>query len=322
VAAESAVNTRERARVAVVGAGGVGGLMAAEAAAAGHAVVMCVRTPFDQLIVQSADGARVINVRVATDPAAEQPVPWLLLTTKAQDTESVAPWLARMIDASTVVVILQNGLDHAARVAPFVAESAVLPALVYAAVERVAPGHIVHHIGHRIAVPAGDLGSRFAKLLKGSSAEIVQERDFRSAAWRKLLQNAAVNPVTALTLQRMRIVRDPDVRALLRGLLVEGVAVARAAGARLTAADVDAILDLYATYREDGGTSMLYDRLAGRRLEHEYITGVIVRTADAHGVDVPLNRALLALLRALDQGLQSGAAERSRERLSDFRGVP
>ena len=298
----------ERARVAVVGAGGVGGLLAAEAVAAGHAVALCVRTPLDRLIVERPDGAHRIDVRIATDPNGERPLPWVLLTTKAQDTRGAAPWLSRLADAASVVVVLQNGSDHAARVAPLVSGAAVLPALVYAAVERVAPGHIIHHVGHRIVVPEGELGARFSKLMAGSTAEIVQESDFLSAVWRKLLSNAAANPITALTLQRMRIMRDPDIRALARGLLAEAVMVARAAGARLTMGDVDATLELYSGYREDGGTSMLYDRLAGQRLEHEYITGVIVRTGETYSVDVPLNRAILTLLRALDRGLQSGSA--------------
>jgi 2-dehydropantoate 2-reductase len=298
----------ERTQVAVVGAGGVGGLLAAEAVAAGHAVVLCVRTPLDRLVVEQPDGGtHEIMVRIATDPDGERPVPWLFLTTKAQDTDGAASWLSCLADAATIVVVLQNGIDHVVRVAPLVSGAAVLPALVYAAVERIAPGHIIHHVGHRIVVPAGELGTRFSKLLAGSSAEIVQERDFLSAVWRKLLSNVAANPITALTLQRMRIMRDPDIRALAKGLLTEAVTVARAAGARLTMDDVDATLDLYSGYREDGGTSMLYDRLAGHKLEHEYITGVIVRTAETHRIDVPLNRALLTLLRALDRGLQSGS---------------
>ena len=309
-------------RVAVVGAGGVGGLLAAEAAAAGHAVVLCVRTAFDQLIVDGPYGKRAIDVRIATDPARERPVPWLLLATKAQDTPGAAPWLARLADASTVVVVAQNGMDHVARVAPFVSSAAILPALVYAAVERVAPGHIKHHVGHRIVVPSGELGQRFSDLLAGSPAEVVQEEDFLSAAWRKLLSNAAANPITALTLQRMRIMRDPDIRALARGMLAEAVTVAHAAGARLTTADVDATLELYSGYREDGGTSMLYDRLAGHKLEHEYITGVIVRTAEAKGIDVPLNRAILTLLRGLDRGFPSGAGPAPRDVATDRQGGP
>jgi 2-dehydropantoate 2-reductase len=292
----------EPSRVAVVGAGGVGGLLAAEAVAAGHEVTLCVRSPLPRLIVETPEGKREIAVRIATEPRHEMPVPWLLLATKAQDTAGAGPWLSRLIDGSTIVVVLQNGIDHAVRVASFVDGARVLPALVYAAVERVAPGHIVHHVGHRIAVPAGELGARFSSLLAGSHAEIVEERDFVSTAWRKLLQNAAANPITTLTLQRMHIMRDPDIRAFARALLAEAVEVARAAGVPLTLADVDATLELYSRYRDDGGTSMLYDRLAGHRLEHEYITGVIVRTAERHGLDAPLNRAILTLLRGLDRG--------------------
>src|SRR5262249_23043331 len=147
----------ERSQIAVIGAGGVGALLASEAVAAGHEVVLCVRTAFDRLVVENTDGAREIAVRIASDPLREQPMPWVFLTTKAQDTESAAPWLSRLVDASTIVVMLQNGLEHAARVARFVPERAVLPALVYAAVERIAPGHILHHVGHRIVVPEGEV---------------------------------------------------------------------------------------------------------------------------------------------------------------------
>jgi 2-dehydropantoate 2-reductase len=297
----------ERSRVAVIGAGGVGGLLAAEAVAAGHDVTLCVRKATPRLMIETPEGKREIDVRIATEPAREKPVPWLLLATKAQDTAGAGQWLSHLIDGATIVVVPQNGIDHAERVQAFVDAARVLPALIFAAVERVAPGHIVHHVGNRIVVPAGELGARFASLLAGSHTDVVQEHDFASAAWRKLLQNAAANPITTLTLQRMHIMRDPDIRALTRALLTEAVEVARAAGARLTTADVDATLELYSGYRDDGGTSMLYDRLAGQKLEHEYITGVIVRTAERHGLDAPLNRAILALLRALDRGLQSDA---------------
>jgi 2-dehydropantoate 2-reductase len=291
--------------VAVIGAGGVGGLLAAEAVDAGRSVALCVRSPLDRLIIETANGKREIDVRITNSPDLERPVPWVLLATKAQDTASAARWLARLADATTTVVVAQNGVEHAARVAPLVSGAAILPALVYAAVERVAPGHIVHHVGHRVVVPTGGLADRFAQLFSGSALQIEQEPDFVSAMWRKLLSNVGANPITTLTLQRMRIMRDPDIRALARGLLAEAVTVACAEGARLSPADVDATLELWASYREEGGTSMLYDRLAGLPLEHEYINGAIVRAAEAHGLDVPLNRAILALLRGLDRGLRS-----------------
>ena len=60
------------------------------------------------------------------------------------------------------------------------------------------------------------------------------------------------------------------------------------------------------SYNPSGGSSMLYDRLAGRPLEHEFITGAVVSAAARHGIAVPLNEALLALLRALDRSMRAG----------------
>jgi len=126
--------------------------------------------------------------------------------------------------------------------------------------------------------------------------------DYRTASWRKLLANVAANPLTALTLRRMGVLREPEVGALAEKLLAEAVAVGRAAGADLTPEDASSVLDWQRRLDAGAGTSMLYDRLAGQPLEHEYITGAVVRTADRHGVDVPLNRAILALLRAIGAG--------------------
>jgi 2-dehydropantoate 2-reductase len=96
----------------------------------------------------------------------------------------------------------------------------------------------------------------------------------------------------------MGVLGSPGIPSLTRGLLTETVAAGAAAGARLCAADVAATLDFYARFQPDAGTSMLEDRLAGRPTEHEEITGAVVRAADRYGVDVPLNRAVLALLTA------------------------
>jgi 2-dehydropantoate 2-reductase len=98
------------------------------------------------------------------------------------------------------------------------------------------------------------------------------------------------------------------VNDLAQKLLAEAVAVGASAGARLTLEDARSILEAQCRYNETAGTSMLYDRLAGRPLEHEYITGAVVRAADRHGVAVPLNRALLALLRGLNASLQNTPA--------------
>ena len=316
-----------RTRVAVIGAGSVGLVVAEAAHDAGHDVVLCARTRPERLVIERTDRVRELDVPVIVDPVEAQPADWVLLATKAQDVAGAAAWFDGLIGPDTTVVVLQNGVDHAERVGPLLPPgTTVLPALVYVAAELLDRGHVLHRRGARLTVqgcpdtagtesltgfttfeatPADAAsalpGDRFAALLAGSGLAVERVADFRTAAWRKLLTNAAANPITALTMQRMVVIQqDESVRALTRALLHEAVQVGAAAGAALTGDDVTHTLNVYDEFAPDDGTSMYYDRRGGRATEHELITGAVVRLGDRYGVDVPLNRAVLALMRGLN----------------------
>lgn len=79
----------------------------------------------------------------------------------------------------------------------------MVPALAYISTEKIAPGSIAHHSGRRLVVPADDAGLAFEKLLADSTLTVEPLADFVTEEWRKLLNNAAVNPITALTLRRV-----------------------------------------------------------------------------------------------------------------------
>ena len=117
----------------------------------------------------------------------------------------------------------------------------------------------------------------------------------------ELLGNLAVNPITALTMRRREVFRDPAARALALSLLEEAVVVGRAAGAKLAEDQAQRTLKELSGYSASGGSSMLYDRIAGKPLEHEYLTGAVVRAAERHAISVPVNRTILALLEALKE---------------------
>ncbi|UHC15888.1 2-dehydropantoate 2-reductase [Methylobacterium currus] len=297
--------TRQAGSVAVIGSGGIGGYLAGALERVGRAVTLCVRTPFDRLVVTDAAGEREVPVRIVADPGAVTAADWVLVTTKAQDTASAEPWFRRLVGPGTRVVVVQNGVGQAERARPHLpADVTVLPAIIYCSVERTAPGRITHHGSTKMSVPAGPDGTAFAELFAGTPFEVAQEADFVTVAWRKLLSNAVANPITALTLRRVAVFNEPAIQDLARGLMDEVIRVANAEGARLTGEDATRILDGYRRMTGDGGSSMLYDRLAGRPLEHAHITGAVVAAAERHGIDVPLNRAILALVGAASgQGL-------------------
>jgi 2-dehydropantoate 2-reductase len=285
--------------VAVIGCGAVGTVFAAAAERSGLDTVVCVRSPVDRLVLEVAGQVKEIAIRVTDDPARVDTVDWVLLTTKAQDTEAARQWLARLCGPGTVVVVLQNGVEHRERVQPLVGDAAVLPALVYIAAERIAPGHVVHRRGRRVIVPAGRIARAFSAVMAPTSLEVVEEADFTTAAWRKLLSNVAANPITALTSRRLGVLRDTEVRVLASTLLAEAISVGVAEGARLDADDVRGTLEFFDQFADQDGTSMLYDRLAGRPLEYEQISGVVTRLGRRHRVPTPTNQALYALLGAL-----------------------
>jgi len=285
--------------IAIVGAGGIGGMLAVTLAEAGRGVTLCVRSPVGELAIESGGETRRATVPVVTAPEALNDPAWLLVTTKAQDTAGAAPWIERAARSGAVIVPVQNGVEHLARVRPHSGEAAVLPAIIYCSVERVAPGHIRHHGGSSMTVPDGPDGEAFAALFAGTRFAVQRTDDFATVAWRKLLSNSVNNPLTALTLRRGGgLFAEEPIRALAAAILAEAVAVARAEGARLGPEDAQAVLGNLGGFGPAGGSSMLYDRLAGRPLEHEHLTGAIVRAGARHGVPVPLNRALLALLAA------------------------
>jgi 2-dehydropantoate 2-reductase len=297
----------DRKTVAVVGLGGIGGIVAGLLKATGrHDVVACVRQPLDRLTVERAEGVVEVPLRALTDPAEATPVDWVLLCTKAQDTASSAPWLERLCGPQTHVAVLQNGIGQAERLAPLVGAATVVPTVVYYNGERLAPDRVRFRrvTDHELAVADGAKGQALEALLEGTTMRVLRSGDFTTRAWRKLLINAVANPVTALTLQRQAVFRRDDVKALCLAVLEEAADVGRADGARLAPDEAELTLATLLTYPAEAGTSMYFDRLAGRPFEADALTGAIVAAGERHGVKTPLNSLLLTLLRATSDGLR------------------
>jgi len=283
-------------QVAVIGIGAIGGLIAAELLAAGHEVTLCARSPLDRLVVERDEHPRAFEITTTTDPATVRtPAPFVVLAVKAQDSAAAAPWLERVATSDSVVVVVQNGVEHDERVT----HPRVVPAIANTAVERTAPGHLVHRAGDRVTLADRPGAQAFAELLAPAVLQVVLEADFKTAAWRKLLANVAANPLSTLTLRRAELFGDPSIRELALALLVEVVAIGRAEGARLTDEDPHATLAFFDALPSDAGPSMLYDRLAGRPLEIDPLVGAVLRAADRHGLPAPRTHTLFALLSAL-----------------------
>jgi 2-dehydropantoate 2-reductase len=192
--------------------------------------------------------------------------------------------------------------------APLVRDVCVVPTLVYYNGERLGADRVrLRHVAeHDLAVADDADGRAFAQLLDGTPLRVLLSSDFPTLAWRKLLINTVANPITALTLQRQAVFRRDDIKALCVAILDEAVAVARADGAQLPEDESQRTMSTLLTYPPEAGTSMYFDRLAGRELEAEALTGAVVAAGQRLQVATPLNSALLALLRAVSDAASTG----------------
>src|SRR4051812_21579496 len=144
------------ARVAVIGAGAIGGTLAAWLAQ-NHDVTVCARSPLGDLEIETPERVLRATPTILTDPAAGTPVDWVLSTTKTYDCAAAAAWLPGLMGPDTRLAVIQNGVEQRERF-PMVAQARIVPVIIDLPAERTAPGRIVQRRDGTILVPDGEAG--------------------------------------------------------------------------------------------------------------------------------------------------------------------
>ena len=289
------------ASILLVGPGAIGATLATWLAQDDrHELVVAARTPVDSLEVTTPQGVIRATPRVITDPAQASPVDWILVTTKAYDSDSAAAWFAKAAGPRTRLAVIQNGVEHVARFETHFDGARIVPVMIDLPADRVAPGKTVQRGPAKMVVPAGVNGAAFIALFAHTNFDLSQTDDFTSAVWKKLCLNCA-GAVNAVLLEGAGISHHDGVADLMRTLIRECMAVGRAEGATIADSMPD---DLVAGARRaprDAANSMLADRRAGRPMEIEARNGVIVRLGGKHGIAAPMNALMVALLEAVQK---------------------
>ncbi len=310
--------------VAIVGAGAIGGFLGAHLSRSGLDVILIARGPH-----LAAMRSRGVTVRHGDDEFTARPectddltaisgAEVVFLTLKAHSITKVAPAIGAALADGASVVGAQNGIpwwyfedrhlesvDPGGVIARNIPYQRVVGCIAYPATQVVEPGVIEHLEGNRFSLGEPD-GSRSERvqaissmLVKAGLKAPVQTR-IRNEIWLKVLGNATLNPISALTRATLvDIVTSPATRDLVRTLMEEVDAVARAMGAEV-AVSVEKRMDGAATTGAHK-TSMLQDLEAGRPLEVDALLGAVVELADGAGVPVPSLRVVYRLTKLLDE---------------------
>jgi len=283
-------------RIAIIGPGAIGGVIAAQLDRLGrHEILLCARKPLASLQVETPDGPISLQPTVLTHPADAPPVDWVLVTTKAYDASGAAKWFDQLFADGAPVAILQNGVEHRERFAPFLPADRLVPVIVDLPAERRDPSHI-KQCGHGLLTVEDDArGREFVALFAGTPLEVTLTADFKSVAWRKLCLNS-VGIINALLQKPTGIFQDESVANLAEQIIRECLAVGRAEGATLDDSLVPGVLQTLRNAPPNAVNSLHADRLAGRPMELDARNGVIVRLGKKHGIPTPCNEMAVTLL--------------------------
>jgi 2-dehydropantoate 2-reductase len=315
----------------IAGAGAIGAYIGARMSRAGFDVTLFARGPHLKamqergVLVQSAEGDFQVQPRIVGSLEEAGPADVVFLGVKAHSLPHLAPQLKPVLGPATTVVSTQNGIPwwyfqgfsgpgegiHLERIDPggiissTIQAHRVVGSIVYFSTEIPAPGVIQHTEGNRISIgePGGERSDRcrrIAEALVASGLRCPITTHIRQEIWVKLLGNASLNPVSALTRATLaQMLRDPDTSAVIRNIMQEVESLSRKLGMELPVS-----IDQRMAGAEKVGehkTSMLQDLEAGRPMELEALVGSVVELGERLGLPMTHTRTVYSCAKLLAQ---------------------
>lgn len=288
-----------------MGAGAVGCYYGAVLARAGHQVTLIGRAQHVEAVrrvglrLQTNQFDEFIKLQSSTEPDAMRGAEIVLFSVKSTDTEAAGKALAPHLARDAAIVTLQNGVDNAERLAATLGRE-VIPAVVYVAVEMAGAGHVRHHGRGELVIGRASASEAIVAAFAGAGVKVDVSDHVMGALWAKLIVNSAYNALSAITqLPYGRLVRNAGVPAIMDDVVDECLAVAKAAGVQVPGDMHDAVRRIAQTM-PDQYSSTAQDLSRQKKTEIEHLNGFVVRKGESLGVRTPVNRTLLALVKALE----------------------
>jgi 2-dehydropantoate 2-reductase len=307
-------------RIAIMGGGAIGALWAAGLARAGNDVLVVDVAPdvveginANGLVVETAEGPQPpVQVRAVGQPEGERAAEVVFFLVKAHQTAAAAELARELVVPETTIVTQQNGWGSADLLARLYTPDQLVVGITYHSAISVGPGRVRHTgRGQSFAGPFEDGGDmarseRVGALLNAAGIETAVTPQVKTEIWKKLVLNCATLPTAALTRLTASEAGTPGpLLDLLDAITREAAQVARAQGYEID--DAERVERVHAVLKNGGAgkPSMLQDVESGRKTEIEVINGAVVHASEAAGIDVPLNRAMLALVGGLERSYLS-----------------
>ena len=306
------MNVAKKVRVAVIGAGAVGGYFGARLAHAGSEVAFIARGKHLEemrmggLKVKSLHGDFQVLSLFTSEAKEIGPVDLVLFCVKSYSTEEAAEKLAPLVGRETVILSLQNGVDNPNKIARIWGKSRTLAGVVYIGAQVLTPGTIRHSAGGRIVLGELDGGvseetKRVHQLFTAAQVPCAISTEIRKVMWGKLVWNAPFCAIACLTrATAQEIVESGVLKKLAIDCMEEVREAAKCSDIDLEPLVMEEALKLSQSLG-DFKPSMLQDLESGKPLEYEAFNGVIVKVLRQAGKEAPVNEIFYAALQSLDK---------------------
>jgi 2-dehydropantoate 2-reductase len=304
-------------RIVVVGAGALGGLVGAHLSEAGEDVALVeINGPRARLLNETGlfisegnKGERTVRIRVVTSLAGLERADLVFVAVKTYQTEQAVRDAMQVLGPRAYVLSMQNGIGNTEIMAKIIGPERVLSGITYHSIQHTGPNRIRYRPGikpiqiapfdGRITPEIQAIGEVFRKA--GLNTEVVEKIDH--VIWQKLLHNAVVNPVSALTgLTCRELLDDEDLQAFMRAACMEQIAVMRARGVPIIDEE-DPYRPVINSQKALGKNrpSMWQDLARANRTEIDAINGAVVDEGRRLGIDCPLNWGLVRFIHSRER---------------------
>ncbi len=250
----------------------------------------------------------VVHMPIFADTAEINGIDLAIVLVKAYDTRSAAEDISRLPGNAPDILSLQNGIGNMQVLAEFFPEQKLFPGVIYQGAQEVTPGHVLYAGPGRTMIAAMDVtrekdAADYAKVMSAHAipVEAVEPAVLERERWQKLLVNAALNPVSALTkMTNGEVTLHAETLAQMAELTAEGVAVANSLGIAFDQEEAWQKVLAACQFTAPNKSSMLVDVERGKKTEIDVINGAIVRYGQLHGIATPANQVIMARIKALE----------------------
>ncbi len=308
-------------RIAVMGAGGVGGYFGGLLARAGHDVTFIARGAHLEAIrrdglrvISGNDGDFTVAGKATDDPTSVGAQELVLFTVKMYDNDDAMHGIGPLVGPDSVILTLQNGIDNGDRLAGVYGAERVMIGSAYLEGRISEPGVVTQggpgaaSFGERMP-GITERGQQLLETLRGAGWRVELLENMTGMLWKKfayLSGSAGVCAASGCSYGELRSI--PETRAAIRAAIAEALAVGEAAGAPLEPDSLEWSMNALDNFPAAGMASLAKDFAEGRPVELEGLTGTVIRMGREHGVATPVNDALYAVLKPRANRIEAGYA--------------